>query len=59
MNLGQHLHTYQKVVLHQVSHDQLGTLPIISDKEITITLDLMKKLEQIIKRSSTNFPYFI
>ena len=55
----QHLHTYQKVVLHQGSHDQLGTLPIISDKEITITLDLMKKLEQIIKRSSTNFPYFI
>ena len=54
-----HLHTYHKVVLHQGSHDQLGTLPIISDKEITITLDLMIKLEQIIKRSSTNFPYFI
>lgn len=55
----QHLHTYQKVILHQGSHDQVGSLPVISAKEVTITLDLMRKLEQIVKRNSTNFPYFI
>lgn len=55
----QNLRTYQKVILHQGSHDQVGELPIISSKEITITLDLMKKLEQITKRSSTDYPYFM
>jgi hypothetical protein len=55
----QHLRTYQKVILHQGSHDQCGTLPAISSKEITITLDLMKKLEKITNRSSTSYPYFI
>ena len=55
----QQLKTYQKVILHQSSHDQIGALAFISSKEIAITLDLMKKLEQITKRSSSNFPYFI
>ena len=55
----QRLHTYQKVVLHQGSHDQTGTLAVISKKEIDITLDLMRKLEQVIKRNSTGYPYFI
>lgn len=53
------LKTYQKVILHQSSHDQIGALAVISSKEIAITLDLMKKLEQITKRSSSSFPYFI
>lgn len=53
------LQTYQKVILHQGSHDQTGTIPIISTKEIAITLDLMQKLEKITKRSSSSFPYFI
>ena len=55
----QQLKTYQKVILHQSSHDQIGALPVISSKEIAITLDLMRKLEQITKRSSSSFPYFI
>ena len=55
----QRLHTYQKVVLHQGSHDHTGTLAVISRKEIDITLDLMRKLEQVIKRNSTGYPYFI
>lgn len=55
----QHLRTYQKVILHQGSHDQLGILPAISSKEITMTLDLMRKLEQITERNSTSYPYFI
>lgn len=54
-----HLQTYQKVILHQGSHDQAGTIPVISTKEITITLDLMRKLELITRRNSTSFPYFI
>lgn len=53
------LTTYQKVILHQGSHDQIGTHPIISTKEIAITLDLMKRLEHITTRSSSNYPYFI
>ena len=52
------LHTYQKVILHQGSHSQSG-LYVISTKEIAITIELMKKIENIIKRNSTNFPYFI
>lgn len=52
------LHTYQKVILHQGSHSQSG-LHVISTKEIAITIELMKKIENIIKRNSTNFPYFI
>ena len=55
----QRLHTYQKVVLHQGSHDHTGALAVISRKEIDITLDLMRKLEQVIKRISTGYPYFI
>ena len=53
------LKTYQKVILHQGSHDQIGSLPVISSKEIAITLDLMRKLEEIAKRNSSSFPYFI
>lgn len=53
------LKTYQKVILHQGSHDQIGILPVISSKEIAITLDLMRKLEEIAKRNSSSFPYFI
>ena len=58
-DLIQELKTYQKVILHQSSHDQIGALPVISSKEIAITLDLIRKLEQITKRSSSSFPYFI
>lgn len=53
------LHTFQKVILHQGSHDHPGVIPVISAKEITLTIDLMKKLEQIVNRNSSSYPYFL
>ncbi|MEY8685645.1 hypothetical protein AB9N12_05720 [Bacteroides sp. AN502(2024)] len=54
-----HLHTFQKVIFHQGSHDQIGIQPVISAKEITMSLELMKRLELIVNRSSSNYPYFM
>lgn len=54
-----HVNTYQKVVLHPGSHDQGAALSFSSEKEITISLDLMRKLEAIVNRSSASYPYFI
>lgn len=54
-----HLHTFQKVILHQGSHDHQGVLPIISAKEITMTIDLMRRLENIISRGSSSYPYYM
>lgn len=54
-----HLHIYQKVVLHPGSHDQAGDIVPTSQREITMTIDLIKKLESIVQRPSTSYPYFI
>lgn len=54
-----HLHVYQKVILHPGSHDQSGDIVPTSQREITLTIDLIRKLETIIKRPSASYPYFL
>lgn len=54
-----HLHIYQKVILHPGSHDQAGDIIPTSQREIAMTIDLIKKLESIVKRPSTSYPYFL
>lgn len=54
-----HLHVYQKVILHPGSHDQAGDIVPVSQREITLTIDLIKKLEAILNRHSASYPYFL
>lgn len=54
-----HLHVYQKVILHPGSHDQSAGIVPTSQREITLTIDLIRKLETIIKRPSASYPYFL
>lgn len=54
-----HLHIYQKVILPPGSHDQAGDIIPASQREIAMTIDLIKKLESIVKRPSTSYPNFL
>lgn len=54
-----HLHVYQKVILHPGSHDQSGDIVPTSQRAITLTIYLIRKLETIIKRLSASYPYFL